>query len=77
MLVTLDEVLNSHTSLKDHFSMYQDTVQAAIQDPSKLSLDANKVKCLGKVLIEIEKDLLKGKIFQVGILYYLYHNSST
>uniref|UniRef100_A0A1B6CFX9 WASH complex subunit 4 N-terminal domain-containing protein n=1 Tax=Clastoptera arizonana TaxID=38151 RepID=A0A1B6CFX9_9HEMI len=63
LIITFDEVINSHVTIKDHFSIYQDTVQAAIQDTDKFNMDVNKLINLDKMLMDIEKNLLRGKLF--------------
>ena len=65
ILVTLDEVLTSHSTLNSHWNLYQQSVQAALHDPLKYNVEMSKVKYLTKMLNEIETELLKGNIFQV------------
>lgn len=68
ILVILDEVLTCHSTLNSHWNLYQQSVQAALQDPFKYDIDINKIKYLSKMLNEIETELLKGHIFQNVLL---------
>jgi len=64
MLVTLDEVLMSHMTLRDHWNSYQHSVSKATHDTARFQVDFGKAKMLGKMLKEINSTLLSGTIFQ-------------
>lgn len=64
-LITLDEVLMSHMTLRDHWGSYQHSVGKAIIDNAKFRVDSSKTKMLSKMLREINNVLFTGTIFQV------------
>ncbi|XP_054280077.1 WASH complex subunit 4-like [Macrosteles quadrilineatus] len=64
MLVTLDEVLMSHMTLRDHWNCYQHSVSKAVHESARFHVDSGKTKMLGKMLKQINSTLLSGTIFQ-------------
>ncbi|XP_046682962.1 WASH complex subunit 4 isoform X1 [Homalodisca vitripennis] len=67
ILITLDEVMMSHMTLRDHWQSYQLTVSKVIHDSVRFKADPSKTKMLSKMLREINNVLLNGTIFQSAL----------
>jgi WASH complex subunit 7 len=65
ILLTLDEVLGKHSTLRDHWIIYKRTVKSVHHDPQKFGVEREKLKHFETLLSELENNLLAGKIFQV------------
>ncbi|UYV81128.1 KIAA1033 [Cordylochernes scorpioides] len=64
VLVTLDEIVDSQTALREHWTLYRRMVKSIHHNPSKFGLTTDQLLPLEKVLARLESQLLEGRIFQ-------------
>ncbi|XP_048356544.1 LOW QUALITY PROTEIN: WASH complex subunit 4 [Sphaerodactylus townsendi] len=67
VLLTLDEIIDNHTMLKDHWTMYKRLLKSVHHNPSKFGVQEDKLKPFEKLLLKLESQLLDGMIFQACI----------
>ncbi|XP_012874568.1 PREDICTED: WASH complex subunit 7 [Dipodomys ordii] len=65
VLLTLDEIIDNHVTLKDHWTMYKRLLKSVHHNPSKFGIQEEKLKPFEKFLLKLEGQLLDGTIFQV------------
>ncbi|KAB1269629.1 WASH complex subunit 4 [Camelus dromedarius] len=64
VLLTLDEIIDNHITLKDHWTMYKRLLKSVHHNPSKFGIQEEKLKPFEKFLLKLEGQLLDGMIFQ-------------
>ncbi|KAF4022605.1 hypothetical protein G4228_014463 [Cervus hanglu yarkandensis] len=67
VLLTLDEIIDNHIMLKDHWTMYKRLLKSVHHNPSKFGIQEEKLKPFEKFLLKLEGQLLDGMIFQACI----------
>ncbi|KAG8138232.1 hypothetical protein E2320_004147 [Naja naja] len=67
VLLTLDEIVNNHATLKDHWTMYKRLLKSVHHNPPKFGIQEDKLKPFEKLLLKLESQLLDGMIFQACI----------
>ncbi|KAG5273076.1 hypothetical protein AALO_G00147380 [Alosa alosa] len=67
ILITLDEIMENHTTLKDHWKMYKRLLKSVHHNPSKFAISEEKLKPFEKLLLKLEGQLLDGMIFQACV----------
>ncbi|XP_062316984.1 WASH complex subunit 4 isoform X1 [Osmerus eperlanus] len=67
VLLTLDEIMENHTTLKDHWKMYKRLLKSVHHNPGKFSIPEEKLKPFEKLLLRLEGQLLDGMIFQACV----------
>ncbi|XP_055973291.1 WASH complex subunit 4 isoform X2 [Sorex fumeus] len=67
VLLTLDEIIDNHVTLKDHWTMYKRLLKSVHHNPSKFGIQEEKLKPFEKFLLKLEGQLLDGMIFQACI----------
>ncbi|XP_051918259.1 WASH complex subunit 4 [Hippocampus zosterae] len=64
VLLTLDEIIENHGTLKDHWKMYKRLLKSVHHNPGKFSIAEEKLKPFEKLLLRLEGQLLDGMILQ-------------
>nr|XP_033806701.1 LOW QUALITY PROTEIN: WASH complex subunit 4 [Geotrypetes seraphini] len=64
VLLTLDEIINNHATMKDHWTMYKRLLKSVHHNPLKFGIQEEKLKPFEKLLLKLESQLLDGMIFQ-------------
>uniref|UniRef100_A0A8C9V9W1 WASH complex subunit 4 n=1 Tax=Scleropages formosus TaxID=113540 RepID=A0A8C9V9W1_SCLFO len=64
VLMTLDEIMENHGTLKEHWKMYKRLLKSVHHNPSKFEIPEEKLKPFEKLLLKLEGQLLDGMIFQ-------------
>ncbi|XP_069101114.1 WASH complex subunit 4-like isoform X2 [Argopecten irradians] len=64
VLITLDEIVDNHASLKDHWTLYKRMLKSVHHDPGKFSIPGDKLRQFEKLIMKLEGELLDGLIFQ-------------
>uniref|UniRef100_A0A3B3TAL3 WASH complex subunit 4 n=1 Tax=Paramormyrops kingsleyae TaxID=1676925 RepID=A0A3B3TAL3_9TELE len=67
VLLTLDEILENHGTLKEHWKMYKRLLKSVHHNPSKFEIQEEKLKPFEKLLLKLEGQLLDGMIFQACV----------
>ncbi|XP_049805094.1 WASH complex subunit 4 [Schistocerca nitens] len=67
ILVTLDEIISTQSTLHNHWSLFKRTIKSVHHDPTKFGVPPEKLKTFEKMLCELENQLLTGKIFQRAV----------
>ncbi|XP_041059183.1 WASH complex subunit 4 isoform X2 [Carcharodon carcharias] len=67
VLLTLDEIIVNHVTLKDHWIMYKRLLKSVHHNPSKFGIAEEKLKPFEKLLLKLEGQLLDGMIFQACV----------
>ncbi|ERE87782.1 WASH complex subunit 7-like protein [Cricetulus griseus] len=67
VLLTLDEIIDNHVTLKDHWTMYKRLLKSVHHNPSKFGIQEEKLKPFEKFLLKLEGQLFDGMIFQACI----------
>ncbi|XP_040493346.1 WASH complex subunit 4 isoform X2 [Ursus maritimus] len=67
VLLTLDEIIDNHVTLKEHWTMYKRLLKSVHHNPSKFGIQEEKLKPFEKFLLKLEGQLLDGVIFQACI----------
>ena len=78
-LVTLDELVETHPYLRDHWSSYRRMVKAAMLQPQKYGLDSAAKERLGrmeKLINPIELKVIEANMFKVWRLFYKLRNKT-
>jgi len=64
VLITLDEIIHGHDTLKDHWTLYKRMLKSVRHNPTKFQLPQDKIRPFEKLLMNLEGNLLEGRIFQ-------------
>ncbi|XP_067685139.1 WASH complex subunit 4-like isoform X2 [Haliotis asinina] len=64
VLITLDEIVDNHASLKDHWTLYKRMVKSVRHNPTKFNTTDEKLRPFEKLMMMLEGRLLDGFIFQ-------------
>ncbi|XP_041350230.1 WASH complex subunit 4-like isoform X3 [Gigantopelta aegis] len=64
VLITLDEIIDNHATLKEHWTLYKRMVKSVRHDPTKFSASGDKLRPFEKLMMMLEGRLLDGMIFQ-------------
>ncbi|MFT7812597.1 WASH complex subunit 7 [Arapaima gigas] len=67
VLMTLDEIMENHGTLKEHWKMYKRLLKSVHHNPSKFEIQEEKLKPFEKLLLKLEGQLLDGMIFQACV----------
>ncbi|KAM6961159.1 WASH complex subunit 4 [Aplochiton taeniatus] len=67
ILLTLDEIMENHATLKDHWKMYKRLLKSVHHNPGKFDIREEKLKPFEKLLLKLEGQLLDGLIFQACV----------
>uniref|UniRef100_A0A8C8LNW8 WASH complex subunit 4 n=1 Tax=Oncorhynchus tshawytscha TaxID=74940 RepID=A0A8C8LNW8_ONCTS len=67
VLLTLDEIMENHGTLKDHWKMYKRLLKSVHHNPGKFAIPEEKLKPFEKLLFKLEGQLLDGMIFQACV----------
>ncbi|XP_061108676.1 WASH complex subunit 4 isoform X2 [Conger conger] len=67
VLITLDEIMENHSTLKEHWKMYKRLLKSVHHNPSKFAIPEEKLKPFEKLLLKLEGQLLDGMIFQACV----------
>ncbi|XP_063053067.1 WASH complex subunit 4 [Engraulis encrasicolus] len=67
VLITLDEIMENHMTLKDHWKMYKRLLKSVHHNPLKFAISEDKLKPFEKLLLKLEGQLLDGMIFQACV----------
>ncbi|KAK7891691.1 hypothetical protein WMY93_023654 [Mugilogobius chulae] len=67
VLLTLDEIMENHGTLKDHWKMYKRLLKSVHHNPGKFSIPEDKLKPFEKLLLKLEGQLLDGMILQACV----------
>ncbi|KAG9334957.1 hypothetical protein JZ751_006280 [Albula glossodonta] len=67
VLLTLDEIMENHNTLKEHWKMYKRLLKSVHHNPSKFAIPEEKLKPFEKLLLKLEGQLLDGMIFQACV----------
>ncbi|KAL6107078.1 washc4 [Pungitius sinensis] len=67
VLLTLDEIMENHGTLKDHWKMYKRLLKSVHHNPGKFSIPEEKLKPFEKLLLKLEGQMLDGMIFQACV----------
>ena len=66
-LITLDEILNNQTTLRDHWVAYKRVIRTAQMDPGRFKVEKEKLSLLKKLLRPTERKVLEANIFQLSV----------
>ncbi|XP_052261533.1 WASH complex subunit 4-like isoform X2 [Dreissena polymorpha] len=64
VLITLDELIASHTTLLDHWTLYKRMLKSVRHDPTKFGTTEDKLRPFEKLMMSLEGQLLEKMIFQ-------------
>ncbi|CAM9441528.1 WASH complex subunit 4 isoform X1 [Lampetra fluviatilis] len=64
VLVTLDEIIENQSTLKDHWTMYKRLLKSVHHNSSRFEVHVDKLRPLEKLLMKLEAQLLDGLILQ-------------
>uniref|UniRef100_A0A8C2WX21 WASH complex subunit 4 n=1 Tax=Cyclopterus lumpus TaxID=8103 RepID=A0A8C2WX21_CYCLU len=67
VLLTLDEIMGNHGTLKDHWKMYKRLLKSVHHNPGKFSIPEEKLKPFEKLLLKLEGQMLDGMILQACV----------
>ncbi|KAG7274770.1 hypothetical protein CRUP_015757 [Coryphaenoides rupestris] len=67
VLLTLDEIMENHGTLKEHWKMYKRLLKSVHHNPGKFSIREEKLKPFEKLLLKLEGQLLDGMILQACV----------
>ena len=71
-LITLDELVETHPFLRDHWSSYKRMLKAAQIEPQKYRLDSpaykDRLKKMEKLLLPIEQKVIGANMFKARAL---------
>ncbi|KAF7702037.1 WASH complex subunit 4 [Silurus meridionalis] len=67
VLITLDEIMENHGTLKDHWKMYKRLLKSVHHNPSKFAIPEEKLKPFEKLLLKLEGQILDSMIFQACV----------
>ncbi|KAJ8302048.1 hypothetical protein KUTeg_021035 [Tegillarca granosa] len=71
VLITLDEMIDNHSTLREHWTLYKRMLKSAHHDPGKFGMQADKLRLFEKLMMTLEGALLDGMIFQVPGIHLL------
>ncbi|CAD5123366.1 DgyrCDS11723 [Dimorphilus gyrociliatus] len=66
-LITLDEIIESQTILKDHWVLYIRMIKSIKRNPSEFKVEIRNVKPFDKLLSNLESCIFSGTIFTTAI----------
>lgn len=69
ILLILDEIIETHPMLKEHWKIFSKSIQIAQHNPIQFNANDKRFKTLLNVIIEIQEHVLSGKIFLVFNFY--------
>nr|XP_006817005.1 PREDICTED: WASH complex subunit 7-like [Saccoglossus kowalevskii] len=64
VLVTLDEIIINHVTLKDHWTLYKRMLKSVRHNPSRFGIEEDKLRPFEKLLMRLEGQLFDGMILQ-------------
>ncbi|XP_064632766.1 WASH complex subunit 4-like isoform X2 [Lineus longissimus] len=64
VLITLDEIIENHATLKEHWVQYKRMLNSVHHNPTRFGLSSDKLKPFQKLMITLEGQILDGMIFQ-------------
>ncbi|XP_052780074.1 WASH complex subunit 4-like isoform X2 [Mya arenaria] len=64
VLITLDELIQSHSTLLDHWTLYKRMLKSVRHDPTKFGTTEEKLRPFEKLMMTLEGQLLDGMIYQ-------------
>ncbi|KAI7811908.1 WASH complex subunit 4 [Triplophysa rosa] len=67
VLITLDEIMENHTTLKEHWKMYKRLLKSVHHNPGKFAIPEEKLKPFEKLILKLEGQLLDSMIFQACV----------
>ncbi|XP_056595412.1 WASH complex subunit 4 [Triplophysa dalaica] len=67
VLITLDEIMENHTTLKEHWKMYKRLLKSVHHNPAKFAIPEEKLKPFEKLILKLEGQLLDSMIFQACV----------
>ncbi|TRY86275.1 hypothetical protein DNTS_009307 [Danionella cerebrum] len=67
VLITLDEIMANHSTLKEHWKMYKRLLKSVHHNPAKFAVREEKLKPFEKLLLKLEGQLLDSMIFQACV----------
>lgn len=67
VLLTLDEIMENHGTLKEHWKMYKRLLKSVHHNPGKFCLPEEKLKPFEKLLLRLEGQLLDAMILQACV----------
>uniref|UniRef100_T1J3X6 WASH complex subunit 4 n=1 Tax=Strigamia maritima TaxID=126957 RepID=T1J3X6_STRMM len=70
-LLTLDEIIDHQVTLKEHWTLYKRMIKAVRPNPERFGATAESLQTLEKLIMNLESELLNGKIFQ-GCMEQIY-----
>ncbi|CAH1784090.1 unnamed protein product, partial [Owenia fusiformis] len=63
-LITLDEIIENHATLKDHWTLYKRMLKSVRHNPSRFGISEDKLRPFEKLMMTLEGQVLDGMIFQ-------------
>jgi hypothetical protein len=72
-LLTLDEIINSHQVLVDHYKIYQRSIEVVQFNPSQFGISNtdSRLKALLNLISEIELKIMQGNTFLVCSIFLI------
>ncbi|XP_075894005.1 WASH complex subunit 4 [Nelusetta ayraudi] len=67
VLLTIDEIMENHGTLKEHWKMYKRLLKSVHHNPGKFSIPEEKLKPFEKLLLKLEGQLLDGSVLQACV----------
>lgn len=67
VLITLDEIMENHATLKEHWKMYKRLLKSVHHNPAKFAIPEEKLKPFEKLIFKLEGQLLDSMIFQACV----------
>ncbi|XP_077067097.1 WASH complex subunit 4 [Siphateles boraxobius] len=67
VLITLDEIMENHATLREHWKMYKRLLKSVHHNPAKFAIPEEKLKPFEKLLLKLEGQLLDSMIFQACV----------
>ncbi|XP_076340851.1 strumpellin and WASH-interacting protein isoform X2 [Tachypleus tridentatus] len=62
-LITLDEIVQSQATFREHWTLYKRMIKSVHSNPTLFGISMDKLKPFEKVISQIETQLLQGRIF--------------
>lgn len=70
-LVTLDEIIESQGTLREHWTLYKRMVKSVHHNTGRFNVTPEKLRHFENMITKLETQLLEGRIFSVRILFLL------
>ncbi|XP_078001541.1 WASH complex subunit 4-like [Glandiceps talaboti] len=64
VLITLDEIINNHGTLKDHWTLYKRMLKSVRHNAQRFGIEDDKLRPFEKLLMRLEGQLFDGMILQ-------------